>query len=94
VLEALEERHLVDDIVEQLRDTPFEDEHWSAKFKVTKENVEHHIEAGTDAGRDAPARSSESLKGSRPRPHAAGASRTYGDVASSVENGAPTGLIE
>jgi hypothetical protein len=44
VLEALEEHHLVDDIVEQLKDTPFEDEHWSAKFKVTKENVEHHIE--------------------------------------------------
>ena len=44
VLEALEEHHLVDDIVEQLKGTPFEDEHWSAKFKVTKENVEHHIE--------------------------------------------------
>jgi hemerythrin superfamily protein len=44
VLEALEEHHLVDDIVEQLKDTPFEDEHWAAKFKVTKENVEHHIE--------------------------------------------------
>ena len=44
VLEALEEHHLVDDIVEQLKDTPFDDEHWSAKFKVTKENVEHHIE--------------------------------------------------
>lgn len=44
VLEALEEHHLVDDIVEQLKDTPLEDEHWSAKFKVTKENVEHHIE--------------------------------------------------
>jgi len=44
VLEALEEHHLVDDIVEQLKDTPFDDEHWGAKFKVTKENVEHHIE--------------------------------------------------
>ena len=44
VLEALEEHHLVDDIVEQLKDTPFDDEHWSAKFKVTKENIEHHIE--------------------------------------------------
>ena len=44
VLEALEEHHLVDDIVDQLKDTPFADEHWSAKFKVTKENVEHHIE--------------------------------------------------
>src|SRR5207248_10355406 len=37
VLEALEEHHLVDDIVEQLKGTPFEDEHCSAKFKVTKE---------------------------------------------------------
>jgi hypothetical protein len=44
VLEALEEHHLVDDIVEQLKGTAFEDEHWSAKFKVTKENVEHHID--------------------------------------------------
>ena len=44
VLEALEEHHLVDEIVEQLKDTPFDDENWSAKFKVTKENVEHHIE--------------------------------------------------
>jgi hypothetical protein len=44
VLEALEEHHLVDDIVEQLKGTAFEDEHWSAKFKVAKENVEHHIE--------------------------------------------------
>lgn len=44
VLEGLEEHHLVDDIVEQLKGTPFEDEHWAAKFKVTKENVEHHIE--------------------------------------------------
>ena len=44
VLEALEEHHLVDDIVEQLKDTPFDDEHWAAKFKVTKENVEHHID--------------------------------------------------
>jgi len=44
VREALEEHHLVDDIVEQLKDTPFDDEHWAARFKVTKENVEHHIE--------------------------------------------------
>ena len=44
VLEAMEEHHLVDDIVEQLKDPPFDDEHWGAKFKVTKENVEHHIE--------------------------------------------------
>ena len=44
VLEAMEEHHLVDEIVAQLKDTPFDDEHWGAKFKVTKENVEHHIE--------------------------------------------------
>ena len=44
VLEAMEEHHLVDDIIAQLKATPFDDEHWGAKFKVTKENVEHHIE--------------------------------------------------
>ena len=44
VLEAMEEHHLVDDIVEQIKDTPVDDEHWGAKFKVAKENVEHHIE--------------------------------------------------
>ena len=44
VLEAMEEHHLVDDIVRQLKETAFDDEHWAAKFKVTKENVEHHIE--------------------------------------------------
>ena len=44
VLEAMEEHHLVDDIVEQIKETPFDDEHWGAKFKVAKENVEHHIE--------------------------------------------------
>ncbi|HEY8806984.1 MAG TPA: hypothetical protein VIN70_05310 [Candidatus Limnocylindria bacterium] len=48
VLEAMEEHHLVDDIVEQLKDTPFDDEHWGAKLKVTKENVEHHIEEEED----------------------------------------------
>ena len=44
VLEAMEEHHLVDDIVEQIKDTPVDDEHWGAKFKVAKENVEHHID--------------------------------------------------
>ena len=44
VLEAMEEHHLVDEIVEQIKDTPVDDEHWGAKFKVAKENVEHHIE--------------------------------------------------
>lgn len=44
VLEAMEEHHLVDDIVAQIKETPFDDEHWSAKFMVAKENVEHHIE--------------------------------------------------
>jgi hemerythrin-like domain-containing protein len=44
VLEALEEHHLVDEIVEQLKDTPLDDEHWGAKFRVTRENVEHHID--------------------------------------------------
>jgi hypothetical protein len=38
------EHHLVDDIVERLKDTPFDDEHWAARLTVTRENVERHIE--------------------------------------------------
>ena len=42
VLEAYEEHHLVDEIVEQMDVEP-DDEKWKAKFTVMKENVEHHI---------------------------------------------------
>ncbi|MBA2570664.1 MAG: hemerythrin domain-containing protein [Chloroflexi bacterium] len=44
VLEGYEEHHVVDMIMAELEQTPFEDETWGAKFTVMKENIEHHIE--------------------------------------------------
>ena len=44
VLEAYEEHHVVDEIMGELQTTPVTDETWGAKFKVMKENIEHHIE--------------------------------------------------
>ncbi len=43
-LEAYEEHHVVDLILEELQMTPFSDEQWGAKFTVAKENIEHHID--------------------------------------------------
>jgi iron-sulfur cluster repair protein YtfE (RIC family) len=43
-LEAYEEHHVVDEILGELEMTPPSDETWGAKFKVAKENLEHHIE--------------------------------------------------
>jgi hemerythrin superfamily protein len=43
-LEAYEEHHVVDVILGELEATAVDDEQWSAKFTVMKENVEHHIE--------------------------------------------------
>lgn len=43
-LEAFEEHHVVDLVLEELEMTPFNDEQWGAKFTVAKENIEHHIE--------------------------------------------------
>ena len=43
-LEGYEEHHVVDEILAELEDTPVSDEAWAAKFKVAKENLEHHIE--------------------------------------------------
>jgi hemerythrin-like domain-containing protein len=43
-LEGFEEHHVVDEILEELETTPVSDETWGAKFKVAKENLEHHIE--------------------------------------------------
>jgi hypothetical protein len=37
VLEVMAEHHLVDEIVEQLKDTPFDDEHWGAKFTIARQ---------------------------------------------------------
>ena len=44
VLEAYEEHNVVDMVMGELEQTPFEDETWIAKFTVVKENLEHHIE--------------------------------------------------
>jgi hypothetical protein len=44
VLEGYEEHHVVDDIMGELEATDVTDETWAAKFKVMKENIEHHIE--------------------------------------------------
>jgi Hemerythrin HHE cation binding domain len=44
VLEGYEEHHVVDEIMGELEMTDVGDETWGAKFKVMKENIEHHIE--------------------------------------------------
>ena len=44
VLEGYEEHHVVDEIMGELEATDVSDEAWGAKFKVMKENIEHHIE--------------------------------------------------
>ena len=48
VLEGYEEHHVVDTIMSELDDVPFDDETWAAKFNVMKENIEHHIEEEED----------------------------------------------
>jgi len=44
VLEAYEEHHVVDNVMAEIRELPYDDEAWGAKLTVMKENVEHHIE--------------------------------------------------
>ena len=44
VLEGFEEHHIADVIVKELRAVAPNDEVWGAKFKVLKENIEHHIQ--------------------------------------------------
>jgi hemerythrin-like domain-containing protein len=44
VLEGYQEHHVADVLVQELHDLPPTDERWGAKFKVLKENIEHHIE--------------------------------------------------
>jgi hypothetical protein len=48
VLEAYEEHHVVDTVMAEIREVPFDDETWGAKLTVMKENVEHHIEEEED----------------------------------------------
>lgn len=43
-LEAYEEHHVVDLVMAEIQDVPYDDERWGAKLTVAKENVEHHIE--------------------------------------------------
>lgn len=44
VLEGYEEHNAVDMVIAEIKETPFDDETWGAKFTVMKENIEHHIE--------------------------------------------------
>lgn len=43
VLEAYEEHHVVDTIIDELSATSVEDDTWKAKLAVLKENIEHHV---------------------------------------------------
>jgi iron-sulfur cluster repair protein YtfE (RIC family) len=43
-LEAYEEHRLVKQLLEELESAPKDDEQWTAKFTVLKENIEHHVE--------------------------------------------------
>jgi iron-sulfur cluster repair protein YtfE (RIC family) len=43
-LEAYEEHNVVKQLLAELEAEPKDDETWSAKFTVLKENVEHHVE--------------------------------------------------
>jgi hemerythrin superfamily protein len=43
-LEGYEEHHVVDEIFGELEQTPPTDDTWAAKFKVARENLEHHME--------------------------------------------------
>lgn len=44
VLEGYQEHHVVDVLAGELKGMDEDDERWGAKFKVMKENIEHHIE--------------------------------------------------
>ena len=44
VLEAYEEHNVVDTVMAEIDQLPYDDERWGAKLTVMKENLEHHIE--------------------------------------------------
>src|SRR5262245_9784728 len=48
VLEAYEEHHVADVILDELLDVPPETDLWKAKVKVLKQNVEHHMDEEED----------------------------------------------
>ena len=43
-LEGLEEHHVMKVLLRELAAMKFDSEQWTAKLKVLKENVEHHVE--------------------------------------------------
>jgi Hemerythrin HHE cation binding domain len=43
-LEGVEEHRVVKTLLAELEAMPVDDEQWTAKFTVLKENVEHHVE--------------------------------------------------
>jgi len=43
-LEAYEEHNVVDTVMAEIEGVAYDDETWGAKYKVMKENLEHHIE--------------------------------------------------
>lgn len=44
VLEGIEEHHVIKVLLEELAEVPENTEQWTAKLKVLKESVEHHVE--------------------------------------------------
>ncbi|HEX3560677.1 MAG TPA: hemerythrin domain-containing protein [Pyrinomonadaceae bacterium] len=44
VLEGFEEHHVIKMLLGELEAMPVDTEQWTAKLKVLKENVEHHVE--------------------------------------------------
>lgn len=44
VLEGYAEHHVIDVILDELMEVPEDAEHWKAKLKVLRENLDHHME--------------------------------------------------
>jgi hypothetical protein len=44
VLESFQEHHVADLVLKELHEVALDNEQWGAKFKVLKENIEHHIQ--------------------------------------------------
>jgi hemerythrin-like domain-containing protein len=44
VLEGYEEHHVVDEVMDEIKDLPVDDETWHPKAKVMIENVRHHMQ--------------------------------------------------
>jgi len=47
-LEAFEEDRLIKQLIKELESMSKDDEQWTAKFRVLKENIEHHVEEEED----------------------------------------------